>query len=194
MRSLLAKAAAFAIAAPLAGALFLTPAASAATTAAPVAAQTAADEPYAAFDTTVSGSKTVRRGGTLRLSIKGVNAGPHNADVWFVYAALPPAADLGKRVYFRSSVKGSACVPNEDIDGNKGVLCILPRDLKKGQGFSLSVDVRVKKTAKGTLKSGMYVISYNVDTGMEDLSQAELERLGVPGYLFGKEIKTKVVR
>lgn len=185
--------AALALIIPLSGGLLFSAAPALAAPTAHPAEVSAADRPFSTFAVTAAGSKTVRPGGTLRLTMKGRNTGPYAADAWFATALLPAAADISKRVRFTSSVKDTACHVTKS-GGHKVVVCLLNRTLAKSRDFKLSLDVRVKKNAKGTLKSGLYVLSYDVQTGMEDFSQEELDRVGIPNHLFGRTVKTKVIR
>ncbi|MGN9843744.1 hypothetical protein ACTMTI_37030 [Nonomuraea sp. H19] len=184
MRNSLPKAASLAL---LAGAL-LVPAVPAA--AAPVAAKTAvtAAEPYSAFDVKVKAPKTARAGGKISYTIVATNKGPHYADAWFVGGQFPKDIDL-RKIYYRTNIKGTECA----LEG-RAFYCLLPQVLEKGESVTVIFDAKLKKSATGTQKATLGVVSYNVDQGMENMSKEELDRLGIPEYGFSKTVRTKVVR
>lgn len=193
MRITNAKAASFALVAPLAGSLLF---AAAPASAAPAAAAhttvsaTAAADPYSVFHVVVKAPKTAKAGGKIRYSIVATNEGPYEATggTWFVGGQFPKGLDLAK-VRFRASVPGTECA----LTG-RDLFCLFPATVKMGERVSIVFDGKLKKSAKGTQTAVLGVASYNVDTGMENLSKEELDRLGIPGYGFLKQVKTKVVR
>lgn len=173
----------------LAGALLLpaVPASAAAPVATKAAAAAAAD-PYSAFNVKVKASKTVKPGGTIKYTIVATNKGPHYADAWFVGGQFPKGVDL-KKIRYGTSVKGTECVGE-----GRAFFCFLPQLLEVGDSVSMIFEAKVKKSATGTQKATLGVVSYNVDQGMEDMSKEELDRLGIPEFGFAKTVKTKVVR
>ncbi|TMR95297.1 DUF11 domain-containing protein [Nonomuraea basaltis] len=185
MRNSLPKAASLAL---LAGALLI-PAvpASAAPVAAKTAAVTAAD-PFSAFDVKVKAPKTARAGGKIRYTIVATNKGPHYANAWFIGGEFPKGVDL-KKISYAASIKGTEC-----FGEGRAFFCFLPKVLEVGDSAAVMFEAKLKKSAKGTQKATLGVVSYNLDTGMEDMSKEELDRLGVPEFGFQKTVKTKVVR
>ncbi|GAA0954259.1 hypothetical protein [Nonomuraea longicatena] len=185
MRSSIAKTAAFTI---IAGAVVL-PALPAAAAPVTAAATAAASEPaFANFDVEVQAPSRARAGGKLNYTISGVNTGPHSANAWFVIGELPRGVDV-RKLRYRSSVKDTQCVTEKTT-----VVCILPKELQKGDDFTLVLETRVKKYAKGTQKAALGVLTFDVQKGMENLSKEELERWGVPSHVFAKEVKTRLAR
>lgn len=184
--------ASFMLAAPVAGALVFSAAPVSAAPAAPVAAAAvkSAEDPFSVFDVKLTATKKAKAGGKVRYSITAVNAGPHEATggTWFVGGLFPKGVDL-KKISYRTSVEGTQC---ELI--KRDLFCVLPATVKKGESVAMIFDARLTKSAKGTQKAILGVVSYNVQTGMENLSKEELDRLGVPGFGFVKQASTKVVR
>lgn len=176
------KAAAIALVAPLAGSLLFA--------AAPAVAKTAVADPYASFDVQVKGPKTAKAGGKIRYSIVATNLGPYEATegTYWVGGTLPKGLDIAK-TRMLPSVAGTQCAMVTATE----LFCLVPATVKKGEYVSIVFDGRLKKNAKGTQKALLGVMSYNVDTGMENLSKEELDRLGVPRFGFAKVVKTKVV-
>lgn len=192
MRTTFAKAASFALIAPLAGSLLLaaTPASAATTAVATSASASVQADPYSVFNVKVKGPKTAKAGGKIRYTIVATNEGPYEATggTWFVGGQFPKGMDL-KRIKFSTSVDDTQC----GLTG-RDFFCVLPATVKMGEYISMGFEGKLKKNAKGTQKAILGVVSYNVDTGMENLSKEELDRLGIPGYGFVKTVKTKVVR
>ncbi|GAA3662138.1 hypothetical protein GCM10022224_027320 [Nonomuraea antimicrobica] len=185
MRNSLTKVAALALAA---GALLVPAVPASATTVATGSTATVLDEPFSVFDVQVKAPKTVKSGGKITYKIVATNKGPHYADAWFVGGALPKGADL-RRVEYTTSVKGTEC----GLEG-RALYCWLPQILEKGDSVTMTFEVRLKKSAKGTQQATLGVISYDVQTGMENMSREELERLGIPEHGYAKTVKTKIVR
>ncbi|MGW4638263.1 hypothetical protein ACWEN6_07035 [Sphaerisporangium sp. NPDC004334] len=193
MRHPLGKIATALATAPLAGALLLaaTPASAApasATTAsgatAHTSARTSAAEPYSSFAVTVKGPKKIKRGGTIVYSIKAVNKGPWVADAYFLGGTLPKGRT--GTVYF-DGPKGTECDFYPD-----GFWCWSPYELEKGDHDWLTIEVKLKKSVKGNVTAKLGVNSFDVPTGAEDLSRAELDRIGVKSWYFTKKATTKV--
>ncbi|MFE3452026.1 hypothetical protein ACFXJ8_24205 [Nonomuraea sp. NPDC059194] len=182
------------IAAPVAGALIFSAAPVAAAPTAPaatvVAAKSAAADPFSVFDVKLTATKKAKRGGKIRYTITAVNTGPHEATAgtWFVGGLFPKGVDL-RKITYRTSVDDTAC---ELI--KRELFCVLPATVKKGESIAMVFDGRLTKKASGSQKAVLGVVSYNVETGMENLSKEELDRLGVPGFGFVKQATTKVVR
>ncbi|MGP3917952.1 hypothetical protein [Nonomuraea sp. 10N515B] len=187
MRNSLPKAATLAL---LAGALLI-PAvpASATTTVTAAATATKAADPYSAFSVKVKAPKTVKAGGKIKYTIVATNKGPHYADSWFLGGQFPKGVDRNK-VRFGTSVKGTQCF----AEGDRAFFCFLPQVVEVGDSVAMVFEAPVKKSAKGTQTATLGVVSYNLDTGMEDMSKEELDRLGVPEFGFSKTVKTKIVR
>ncbi|MEQ4720862.1 hypothetical protein [Nonomuraea sp. B19D2] len=154
----------------------------------PASATTVADEPFSVFDVKVKASKTVKPGGKIKYSIVATNKGPHEADAWFVGGAFPKGVDL-KRIMYSTSVKDTEC----GLEG-RAFFCLLPVILEKGDSITMTFEAKVKKTATGTQQATLGVVSYDLQTGMDNMSKEELERLGVPEHGYAKTVKTKVVR
>ncbi|MBG0827279.1 hypothetical protein HS041_05830 [Planomonospora sp. ID67723] len=191
MRHPISKIAALALVAPLAGSMLFAPAASAAPAKAPAAAVVAkkADDPFSIFAVTASATKKVRPGGKITFTVKAKNTGPHlaTAGTYFIVGYLPKGVDISKATF--SGPKDSFC----DADA-KLFACAAPYDLEVDDYVTFQIKVKAKKTAKGTLKTALGVVSYDVPTGAENLDRDELERMGIKSWFFGKEHKIKVVR
>ncbi|MFI6321412.1 hypothetical protein ACIBG8_28000 [Nonomuraea sp. NPDC050556] len=183
------KAASIALVAPLAGSLLFAAAPASAAPAVATKAVTAQSDPYSSFDVQVKAPKTAKAGGKVRYSVVATNAGPYEATAgtWFVGGTFPKGLDL-KKTSYRASVAGTEC---SLVD--RELFCLFPATVKKGEYVSIVFEGRFKKNAKGTQKAILGVASYNVDTGMENLSKEELDRLGIPGYAFAKLVKTRIV-
>ncbi|MFG1697055.1 hypothetical protein [Nonomuraea sp. NPDC049309] len=179
MRNTLPK---VATAALTAGALMLT--------AAPVSAavQASKNEPFSVFDVSVKAPKKVKAGGKISYTVVAQNKGPHYADYYFLGGEFPKGIDL-KKVYYRSSVKGTEC----ELDG-RALYCFIPKVVEKGEAIAMIFDVRLTKKARGTQTARLGIVSYDVQTGMEDMSKEELDRLGIPVHGYAKTVKTKIVR
>ncbi|MEV0228500.1 hypothetical protein [Nonomuraea sp. NPDC050786] len=154
----------------------------------PASATTVADRPFSVFDVKVKASKTVKAGGKIYYSIVATNKGPYDADYWFVGGQFPKGVDL-KRIMYTTSVKKTEC----GLEG-RAFWCDLPVVLEKGDSIKMTFEAKLKKGATGTQEATIGVISYDVQTGMDNMSKEELERLGVPEHGYGKTVKTKVVR
>lgn len=182
MRHAIMKAASFAL---LAGALVLPTAPASATTA--TATTTAA--PFSVFDVRVKAPKTAKAGGKLSYRVIATNKGPHEADAWFVGGQFPKGVDL-KKIRYSSSVPGAECT----LEGGRTFFCVLPQVLEKGDSATLVFDTKLTKKAKGTQKALLGVVSFDVQQGMEDLSMAELERLGIKSHAYLKQVSTTIKR
>ncbi|WP_433436679.1 hypothetical protein [Nonomuraea sp. CA-141351] len=154
----------------------------------PASATTVADDPFSVFDVKVKASKTAKAGGKIKYSIVATNKGPYDADAWFVGGEFPKGVDF-KRIMYTTSVKKTAC----GLEG-RAFFCLLPKVLKKGDSIEMTFEAKLKKTATGTQTATLGVVSYDVQTGMDNMSKEELERLGIPSHGYGKTVKTKVVR
>ncbi|MFF5209976.1 hypothetical protein [Streptosporangium sp. NPDC000396] len=190
MRHPISKIAAFALAAPLAGTMLFAAPASAAPAKAPASAVKKADDPYSVFDIKANASKTVRPGGKISYSIKATNTGPYTSDAgdYFVVAYVPKAVSISGKWSYQGPDK-SECISEEQI-----VVCAVDKDLEVKDSISFSFQFKVGKAAKGTLKTSLGVVAYDVPTGAENLSRDELERIGIKSWFFGKEHRTRVVR
>ncbi|MFI7105225.1 hypothetical protein ACIBK9_02850 [Nonomuraea sp. NPDC050227] len=194
MRNSLTKVASLAL---LAGALIVpaVPASATTTTAAHTAtAAKAADAPFAVFDIKLKASKTAKAGGQIKYSLQATNTGPYSADAWFVGGQFPKGVDLRKIRY--SAPKGTICA----LDG-RALYCSVPYVLEKDDWVRLEFYAKLKKSAVGTQKATLGVVTYDVQQGMWDqekgtwsLAQEELERLGIPEHGYAKTAKTKIVR
>jgi uncharacterized repeat protein (TIGR01451 family) len=178
----------------LAGALLIpaVPASAAPVAAAPVAAKIAtAAEPYSTFAVSVRAPKTAKAGGKIKYTIVGTNTGPHYADLnsWFVGGAFPKGVDVNK-IRYSSNISKMQCA----LVTARAFYCWAPVTIKVDESVILVFDAKLKKSATGTQKATLGVVTYNVDQGMENMSKEELDRLGVPEFGFAKTVKTKVVR
>jgi uncharacterized repeat protein (TIGR01451 family) len=178
--------------APLAGAMLLgaAPATAATTTTAAAPAQATivkADDPFSVFQVKVKAPAKVRAGGKITYSITAKNTGPHQADYYFLGGKLPKGTV--DRLYY-GGIKGAECAWDDS-----GFWCWSPKVLEVGDSARLNIQVKLKKTTKGTATARLGVIAYDVPTGAENLSKEELDRIGgVQGWLFDKKVKTKIVR
>ncbi|MGW0062892.1 hypothetical protein ACWDTT_23540 [Streptosporangium sandarakinum] len=193
----ISKIATLAVAAPLAGAmLFAAPATAA--SASPAAASTAtaasavkkADDPFSVFTVKGAAPKKVRPGGKITYSLKATNTGPYEskAGEYYVVVYAPKGVDVGGKWSYYGPKK-SQCVSDGPI-----AVCAIDKTMKVGDSVSFTFKMNVKKNAKGTLKSTLGVLAYDVPNGAENLSREELERLGVKSWLYGKQYSTRVVR
>ncbi|MCK2214584.1 hypothetical protein MF672_012395 [Actinomadura sp. ATCC 31491] len=182
-----------AVLAMLASGALLVPAVPASATTATTAATTAktAAKPYSAFAVQVSATKKVKAGSYIKYKISATNRGPYfaSADAWFVGGAFPKGVDP-RYIRYSSTGKKMDCM----LVSDRGFFCWADKDIKVGASFSVTFYAKTKKSARGTQRAALGVISYNLDQGMEDMDMRELDRLGVPGYLFAKSVKTTVVR
>ncbi|GAA3247700.1 hypothetical protein [Nonomuraea helvata] len=154
----------------------------------PASATTVASQPFSVFDVKVKASKTVKAGGKIKYSIVATNKGPYEADAWFVGGQFPKGVDL-KRISYTTSVKKTEC----GLEG-RAFWCFLPVVLEKGDSIEMTFEAKVKKGTTATQEATLGVVSYDVQTGMDNMSKEELERLGIPEHGYGKTVKTKVVR
>lgn len=191
MRITHAKAASFALIAPLAGSLLF---AAAPASAAPVAAATSvtakavsakADDPYSVFSVKVKAPKTVKRGGKITYRISVYNNGPHLADNYYLGGKLPKG--IVNKVYF-DGPEGVQCDFYSD-----GFWCWTPYVLEKGESDWLTIEVKLKKGTKGIAKAKVGAEVWDVPTGMGDLNKEEISRLGgVTGWDYTKNVKTRI--
>ncbi|MET8047475.1 hypothetical protein ABZU75_07710 [Streptosporangium sp. NPDC005286] len=184
MRHPISKIAALALVAPLAGGMLLTAPASAAPAQVPATVKAAA-EPFASFAVTVSAPKKVKAGGKITYKIKGVNKGPYVADAFYMGGLLPKHSKV-TAIY---APKGTECGTYED-----GFWCFTPYALEIDDYETIAITVKLGKKSGRTAEAILGVDSYDLQTGAEDLSRDELERLGTKGWYFAKKVKTKIVR
>jgi uncharacterized repeat protein (TIGR01451 family) len=185
MRNTLTKVASLAL---IAGALTIPGAPASATTSTVAQTSTVLDEPFSVFDINLKASKTAKPGGTIHYKLVAGNVGPYDANAWFVGGQFPKGVDL-KKISYSGAPKGTDCF----LEG-RALYCLVPYILKKGYQVTITFDAKLKKNAKGTQAAKLGVVSYDVQTGMEDMSKEEFERLGVPEHGYVKTAKTKIVR
>ncbi|MEW9554737.1 hypothetical protein [Nonomuraea sp. NPDC050783] len=179
-----------AVLATLATSALLVPAVPAvATTATTTTATTAAAAPYSSFAVRVKATKRVWAGDSIKYSISATNKGPHYADAWFVGGVFPKGVDT-RKIRFSSSIPKTECT----LLTANSFFCFADQVIEVGDSFSVTFYAKTKKNARGSQKATLGVFSYNVDQGMENMSKAELDRLGIPGYVFSKTVRTTVVR
>ncbi|MEV1172695.1 hypothetical protein [Nonomuraea sp. NPDC049784] len=185
MRQVISKIATIAVIAPLAGAALLTPASATAATSAK-----AADEPYSKFDVEVKGTQQIRPGGTLQYAVVGTNRGPHTAEAtdYQIVFQLPKGLDSRKAKGF--GPKGSECAVE------KGFLyCSVGKAVPVGESVDFKFQLKTGPDVKGTLTAILGVLSFNAQTGVDQMSEEELKRIGgISSWGYGKPVKTKVVR
>ncbi|QYC37982.1 hypothetical protein Nocox_01745 [Nonomuraea coxensis DSM 45129] len=162
-----------------------------ASTAASSAVSAKAAEPYSSFAVKVSATKKVKAGSYIKYKISAVNVGPHfaSAEAWWVGGAFPKGVDP-RNIRYSTSGKKMECI----LLTARGFFCWANKDIAVGSSFSVTFYAKTKKSTRGSQKATLGVISYNLDQGMENMDIRELDRLGVPGYLFAKSVKTTVVR
>ena len=185
MRNSLPKVASLAL---VAGALLLPAVPASATTAPATAVKAVQDDPFSVFDVTVKAPKKVKAGGRINYTIHAVNDGPHYADAWFLGGQFPKGVDL-KKIRYRTSIADTECF----LDG-RAFYCFANKILEKGESVTMVFETRLTKKAKGTQTATLGIISYDVQTGMENMSKEELDRLGIPEHGYAKTVKTKIVR
>jgi uncharacterized repeat protein (TIGR01451 family) len=183
MRHSLAKAAALALIAPLAGGMLFAPPAHASP------AKTAqADEPWSVFKVAVVAPAKVKAGGKITYRIAIENRGPEKADYFYLGGLLPKG--ITGRIHYKAR-EGTEC-------GGEGrqIWCWTPYEMEKYDTEWLQVTVQLKKGTKGTATARLGAQSWNVPTGTADLSKEELDRIGdkFPVWFFAKTAKTKIVR
>ncbi|MFF0310886.1 hypothetical protein ACFYSC_25950 [Streptosporangium sp. NPDC004379] len=197
MRHPISKIVTLAVAGPLAGAMLFAAPATAATAAstAPAAASTVsvakqADDPFSVFAVKGSASAKVRPGGKITYTLKATNTGPYEskAGEYYIVVGAPKGVDVtGKWSYY--GPKKSACASEDQF-----AFCAVDKTMKVGDSVSFTFEMKVKKSAKGTMKTTLGVLAFDVPNGAENLSREELERLGVKSWLYGKRHSTRVVR
>ncbi|GIM99805.1 hypothetical protein [Planomonospora venezuelensis] len=185
MRHPIAKIAALALVAPLAGSVLFAPAASAAPSKAPAAAVKKADDPYSSFDVRVSAPKKVRAGGKISYTIQATNVGPHLADSYWI-GGVPPKGSKITAIY---GPEGTRCAWFDD-----GYWCIVPQALEVDDRTAIRVVVKLSKKARGTATGYWGVDSVDLPTGAENLDRDEFKRMGIKSWYFLKKVKTKIVR
>ncbi|WP_248962352.1 hypothetical protein [Sphaerisporangium perillae] len=142
------------------------------------------DDPYSSFSVTVTGTKKIKRGGTITYHIKGLNKGPWTADDFYLGGVLPKG--VSGTVYY-DGPKGVKCDFFPD-----GFWCWPPYVLEKGEDSWLTIQVKLKKSVKGSVTAKLGVNSWDWPTGSEDLSRDELKRLGINSWYYTKKVKTKI--
>ncbi|WP_084955920.1 hypothetical protein [Thermoactinospora rubra] len=148
---------------------------------------TTADDPYSVMDVVIKAPKKVKAGGKIHYEISAVNTGPHVADYYFLGGKLPKG--IVDRLYW-DGPKGTKCEWDDS-----GFWCWGDWVLKKGHEDWLEIDVRLKKSTKGTAVAQLGALVYDIPTGMENLSKEEVDRLGgFDVWFYGKKVKTKIVR
>lgn len=185
MRHPISRIVALALVAPLAGGMLLTAPASAASTQAPAATVKSAAEPFSSFAVTVSAPKKAKAGGKITYRIKAVNKGPYEADAFYMGGLLPK----GAKATAVSAPKGTECGNYED-----GFWCFTPYALDIDDYEIITITVKLGKKSGRTAEAILGVDTYDLQTGAEDLSRDELERLGTKSWYFVKKVKTKIVR
>ncbi|MFI7701818.1 hypothetical protein [Nonomuraea sp. NPDC049480] len=163
-------------------------AATTATTVAPTSTTTAATArmaPYSNFRISVKHTTRAKRGGKIAYSIKATNLGPHYADYYWLGGEVPKGIVTTLNW---EGPKGTECEWED-----RWFWCWSPFELEKGETDWLNFQVTLKKGTKGTATARLGVLSFDVDQGMDDMSEAELERLGVKGYHWLKKVKTTIV-
>jgi uncharacterized repeat protein (TIGR01451 family) len=181
MRNSLAKGA---LALLAAGALLIPATSASATT-----ATAAAADPYSSFAVSVKATKAAKAGGKIKYTIVATNKGPHYADSWFIGGEFPKGVDM-KNVRYDTNHAQMKC----ELVTARAFYCPPTEIIKVGDSVSITFYAKLKKSAKGTQKATLGIVSYNVDQGMENMSKEELDRLGIPGFAFVKNVKTKVAR
>ncbi|TMR08705.1 hypothetical protein ETD86_46675 [Nonomuraea turkmeniaca] len=161
---------------------------SAATAAAPATTTNTAAagmKPYSSFKISVKHTKRTKRGGKITYYVKATNLGPHYADYYWMGGEVPKGVVPTLRW---GGPKGTKCTWED-----RWFWCWGPIRLEKGKTDWLNFQVTLKKGTKGTAKARVGVLSFDVDQGMENMSEAELKRLGIKGYHWLKTAKTTIV-
>ncbi|MGW0590704.1 hypothetical protein [Streptosporangium sp. NPDC002607] len=183
MRHPISKIAALALVAPLAGGMLFATPASAAPAQVPAAVKAAA-EPFSSFTVSVSAPKKVKAGGKVTYKIKAVNKGPYAADAFYMGGLLPKHS----KVTAISAPRGTECDNFKD-----GFWCFTPYALEIDDYEIITITVKLGKKSGRTAEAILGVDTYDLQTGAEDLSREELERLGTKGWYFVKKVKTRIV-
>ncbi|WP_067136586.1 DUF11 domain-containing protein [Microtetraspora malaysiensis] len=187
MRQPIAKIAMLALVAPLAGTTLLA-AAPAGATAATTAATTASD-PFSVFKiSNVKYTKKAKPGGLVKYTFTATNTGPYDADYYWIGGTLPKGVDTKKKLYWNGP-KGTEC----DWEGSE-FWCWTPHVLEVDESDWLSIQFRLKKTARGAQVGAVGAINFDVPHGAEDLDKKRLKELGIKGWIYTKKVKTAVVR
>ncbi|MGW3351083.1 hypothetical protein ACWDA3_47950 [Nonomuraea rubra] len=141
--------------------------------------------PYSNFKITAKWSKTTKRGGKIMYYLRAKNLGPHYADLYYIGGQLPKGV---KPTLRWGGPKGTKC----DWEG-QWFWCWGPLALEKGETDWLNFQLTLKSSTKGTATARIGVLSFDVDQGMENMSEEELKRLGVEHHYDLKTVKTKIV-
>ncbi|MGP3962884.1 hypothetical protein ACTWPT_43525 [Nonomuraea sp. 3N208] len=168
-----------------AGAAITTAPTTTATTAATPTKTTARLAPYSSFKVSVKHTKRTKRGGKITYYVKAKNLGPHYADYYWMGGEVPKGIVSTLRW---GGPKGTKCTWE-----GRWFWCWGPIRLEKGETDWLNFQVTLKKGTTGTAKARVGVLSFDVDQGMENMSEAELKRLGIKGYYWLKTAKTTIV-
>jgi hypothetical protein len=184
----LARLASLALVAPLVSGTFLAPAAPAAAKPASVTTTvTKAEDPWSAFQVLAKAPKKVKKGSKIKYQLDVINRGPEPANAYYVGGKLPKGIDL-KKVYYWAP-KGTECSFFPD-----GFWCFIPIYLEVDDYVSLDIQVKLKKTTRGTAVAKLGVDSWNIPHGAEDLDRARLKELNIKHFYFLKTLKTKIVK
>ncbi|WP_327586363.1 hypothetical protein OHA25_04620 [Nonomuraea sp. NBC_00507] len=159
--------------------------ATSATTAAAPTTTTARLAPYSSFKISVKHTTRTKRGGKITYYVKAKNLGPHYADYYWMGGEVPKGVVPTLRW---GGPKGTKCTWED-----RWFWCWGPIRLEKGKTDWLNFQVTLKKGTTGTAKARVGVLSFDVDQGMENMSEAELKRLGIKGYHWLKTVKTTIV-
>ncbi|MGN9843749.1 hypothetical protein ACTMTI_37055 [Nonomuraea sp. H19] len=171
----------------LAAGTMAAPAQATTTTAAPAttAAATTKLAPYSNFKISVKHTKRTKRGSKINYYVRATNLGPHYADYYWMGGEVPKGIVSTLRW---SGPKGTECTWED-----RWFWCWSPTQLEKGETDWLNFQVTLKKGTKGTATARVGVLSFDVDQGMENIDEEELERLGIKGYHWLKKVKTTIV-
>jgi hypothetical protein len=156
-----------------------------ATTAAPATTAAARQAPYSRFKISVKHTKRTKRGGKITYYVRATNLGPHYADYYWMGGEMPKGVVPTLRW---GGPKGTKCTWE-----GRWFWCWGPLRLEKGKTDWLNFQLTLKKNTKGTAAARVGVMSFDVDQGMENMSEAELKRLGIKGYYWLKKVKTTIV-
>lgn len=157
------------------------------TTVAPTSTTTAAtaQAPYSSFKISVKYTNRTKRGGKITYNVRAKNLGPHYADYYWMGGEVPKGVVPTLRW---GGPKGTKCTWED-----RWFWCWGPLRLEKGKTDWLNFQVTLKKGTRGTATARLGVMSFDVDQGMENMSEAELKRLGIKGYTWLKKVKTTIV-
>lgn len=181
----ISKIAAFALIAPLTGAMLLAAPASAAPAKATAGAATKADDPFSSFAVKVTAPRRARAGGKITYRIKATNKGPYVADSFWTGGALPKGSKPSA-VY---APKGTECGVYQD-----GFWCFTPNALEVGEYETIDIVVKLSRKTRGTATAVLGVDTVDLPTGAETLNREEFARMGIKHWYFVKKVKTRIVR